>query len=259
MTNIINPISPSYIWEGKYPDFKSALLDSTGSGFSGDVYLTKSLRAAEECLASLNSGQPIPAFHKQRSTYLPITTALMLGLKEQISILDFGGGLGIGYMTLAESISNDLERVLYTIVEVPEVCKCGEDLHEGKVIYTSELPEVRKFDLIYSASALQYIENWQSLLGKFASLSPDYILLSDVFAGSITSFVTLQNYYESRIPHWFLNLNHLLDTLKEDGYRLSMKNFVTSKRLDAEDILPMPNYPEDLRLSQTLHLLFKKI
>ena len=259
MTDTKYPTVPFYIWEGKYPDFKSALLDATGYGFSGNVYLTRSLGAAEECLACLNSDQPIPAFHKQRSTYLPITTALMLGLKRQINILDFGGGLGIGYMTLVESIPNDLKRILYTIVEVPEVCKSGENLHGGKVIYTSEVPEERKFDLIYSASALQYIENWQHLLSKFTSLSPDYILLSDVFAGPITSFVALQNYYGSRIPHWFLNLNQLLYTLKDYGYRLSMKSFVTSKRLDAEDILPMLNYPEDLRLSQTLHLLFQKI
>jgi putative methyltransferase (TIGR04325 family) len=126
-------------------------------------------------------------------------------------------------------------------------------------MYTSELPTAANFDLIHAASSFQYIEYWQDLLAKFAALRPEYILFSDVFAGSIKSYVTLQNYYESKIPHWFLNLNELLDTFNSHGYRLVMKSYATSRRLDAEDTLPMANFPEDLRLTQSLHLLLKKI
>ena len=120
------------------------------------------------------------------------------------------------------------------------------------------MPATGKIDLIHAASSLQYIEHWKDLIANFAALKPDYILLSDVFAGSIKSYVSLQNYYESKIPHWFLNLNELLESLNCNGYRLSMKTYVTSRRLNAEDILPMENFPEDSRLTQTLHLLLQK-
>jgi putative methyltransferase (TIGR04325 family) len=257
MTNTANQSKPFYIWEGVYPDFQAAESEAKGAGFGSDVYRNRSLQAATECLVALKSDSPIPAFHKQRSTHLPLAVAMMLRDKQQVKILDFGGGLGIGYMTLAESIPADLQRIEYTIVEVPEVCQSGMDLHAG-VIYTSDFPIFANFHLIYAASSFQYVEHWQELVAKFSALKPEYILLSDVFAGSIKPYVTLQNYYESKIPHWFLNINELLDVFEQYGYRLAMKSYATSHRLDVEDTLPMANFPEALRLSQSLHLLLQK-
>ena len=260
MNNPEDQIKPFQIWEGNYSDFQSAVADAKGAGFNGEIYRTRSLQAATECLAALKSDRPIPAFHKQRSTHLPLTVAMMLGNKKQLNILDFGGGLGIGYMTLVESIPADLNKIKYTIVEVPEVCQIGMELHSsGEITYKTDLPTDAKFDLIHAASSLQYIEHWQGLFAKFATLKPEYILLSDVFAGAIKSYVTLQNYYESKIPHWFLNLNEILATSSSHGYRLVMKSYATSRRLDAEDTLPMANLSKNLRLTQSLHLLLQKI
>lgn len=99
------------------------------------------------------------------------------------------------------------------------------DLLAGRgVIYESNLPTIGKYDLIHAASSLQYIEHWQELLANFAALGPEYILLSDVFAGSIQPYVTLQNYYESKIPQWFLNLKVLLNTFLTLGYRMVLKS-----------------------------------
>lgn len=256
--NMINTKS-FQIWEGIYDSFQSAAAEKIGAGFGGEIYRERSLVAANECLAALKSSKPIPQFHKQRSTLLPIAVAMMLGNNEIVKILDFGGGLGIGYMTLSESIPNDFNRTKYTIVEDPAVCDVGRDLISGQgVKYLPILPSSGDFDLIHAASSLQYIENWRDLIEKFASLNPKYILLSDVFAGDINSFVTLQNYYGSRIPHWFLNLKELLDTFYKRGYRLNMQSYATSRRLNIDDILPMANFPENLRLQQSLHLLFQK-
>jgi len=257
MTNSVEKAKPFYIWEGVYDTFKSAKEMAKGPGFEGEVYLKRSLAAANECFDALKANKSIPQFHKQRSTLLPITVAMMLSHNDRVRILDFGGGLGIGYMTLVESIQHDLDRVDYTIVENPEVCAVGEKLI-AEVAYISTLPSPVSFDVIHASSSLQYIENWQDLLARFASLGPEYILLSDVFAGDITTFVSLQNYYESRIPHWFLNLQELLDTLDKHGYSLLMKNYATSRRLDVEDDLPMDNFSENQRLSQSLHLLLQK-
>ena len=128
----------------------------------------------------------------------------------------------------------------------------------GGLIWTSDFPTVANFHLIHAASSFQYVKHWQELVAKFSALTPEYILLSDVFAGSIKPYVTLQNYYESKIPFWFLNLNELLDTFEHYGYRLAMKSYATARRLDVEDSIPMHNFPEALRLSQSLHLLFYK-
>ena len=258
MTSRSDQTKPFHIWEGVFPNFQAAQAEARGAGFSGEVYRARSLNAATECLDALNSAKPIPVFHKQRSTYLPLTLAMMLGCDEKVNVLDFGGGFGIGYMSIVESVPVNLNRIEYTIVEVPEVCQSGLQLHEERRInYLSTLPTSAKFDLIHAASSVQYIEHWQDLLVKFIAIKPKYILLSDIFAGSIKSYATLQNYYDSKIPHWFLNLNELLDIFSQNNYELVMKTYATSRRLEIEDTLPMSNFPEDLRLAQTLHLLLK--
>ena len=248
---------PFHIWEGVYDSFQAATAESVGLGFSCEVYGKRSHLAAQECLAALGAGQPIPQFHKQRSTFLPCTVAMMLSGNARTRVLDFGGGLGIGYMTLAESIPNDLENVDYFILEVPEVSAVGADLLEERVTYLPDLPLGQSFDLIHAASSFQYVERWKDLIENFASLNPKYILLSDFFAGAIKSFVSLQNYYGSKIPHWFLNSQDLLDTFERHGYRLIMKSYATSRRLSVEDALPMENFPEALRLPQSLHLFLQ--
>ena len=250
--------APFNIWDGVYESFQAALANANGPGFSGDTYLMRSLAVANECFESLNAGKPIPHFHKQRSNLLPPTVALLLGNNNNLGVLDFGGGLGIGYMTLIESIPNASGRLDYTIVEVPAVCKIGATVVGEAVTYLSAIPSSGVFDVVHAASSLQYVEHWQALVGGLASLAPKYFLLSDVFAGAINSFVTLQNYYESRIPHWVLNLDELLETFDQCGYRLAMKSYATSRRLKAEDILPTDNFPEPLRLHESLHLLFQK-
>jgi len=251
---------PFYIWEKFFPDFYTAMINAEGPGFSGDIYRDRSLIAANECLSALNSGNPIPSFHKQRSTFLSPVIAMLLAGNRNIKVLDFGGGLGIGYMSIAESLSvNDLKRVNYTILEVPEVCMTGSNLHGSKIDYMTDFPIGCKFDLVHAASSLQYVESWQELIENFIELGPKYILLSDVFAGNINSYVSLQNYYGSKIPHWFLNLNEILIIFENFGFRLAMKNYATSRRLDIEDSLPMGNFPAELQLLQTLHLLFHKI
>jgi len=246
-----------YIWQGVFDSFKEAKKESIGLGFSGEIYRNRTKLVANECISALRNGQPIPSFHKQRSTYLPCTVAMMLQGKTGVRVLDFGGGFGIGYLTLVESMSNDLKYIDYSILEVPEVLEIGSGLLKGKVTYLQEFPFEQSFDLVHAASSLQYIEHWQELIKNFSLVYPKYILLSDVFAGAINNFVSLQNYYGSKIPHWFLNLQDLLDRFDEYGYRLIMKSYATSRRLNIEDNLPMDNFSESLPLPQSLHLLFQ--
>ncbi len=78
------------IWEGIYPDFESA--QKEGKGFSAKRYIVQAKKAATESLLAISEKMKIPLFHKQRFTLLPITVSFLLGLKEEINIIDFGGG-----------------------------------------------------------------------------------------------------------------------------------------------------------------------
>ena len=163
---------PFHIWEGVYDSFQAATAESIGLGFSGEIYRKRSYLAAQECLAALAAEKPIPQFHKQRCTFMPSTVAMMLRNNSRIRLLDFGGGLGIGYMSLAESISNDLENVDYFILEDPEVAALGADLLEQRVTYLPSFPFGQSFDLIYASSSFQYVNSWNDLIEDFASLTP---------------------------------------------------------------------------------------
>jgi len=255
----ISQIIPLTVWEGGYQSFEAAAAEAAGDGFSGSMWLARSIHALKECLSAVDHFTPIPPFYMQRSILLPITASMMLNRSSKLRILDFGGGLGIGYLSLVESIPKHSERVAYTIVEVPRVCAEGRNLIGNRgVTFLESLPESAECDLIHSASAIQYIKDWKGLLKGFAALDPEYMLLSDVFAGKIAPFVTLQNYYESRIPHWFLNIDELLCEFDRLGYQLVMKSYATSRRLDSVDTLPMDNFPEERRLQQSLHLLLRR-
>ena len=83
--------------------------------------------------------------------------------------------------------------------------------------------------------------------------------MSDVFAGNFKTFVTLQNYYSNKIPHWFLNYEEFIESFKKNGYSLSMRTYVSAKRLNYEDELPMNNFEKKYKLKYTSHLLFSKI
>ena len=88
MTNNTIETRPFHMWEGIYDSFQSAAVEAIGAGFRGEIYRKRSLVAANECLAALKAGLPIPQFHKQRSTLLPLTVAMMLGNNERVRILD---------------------------------------------------------------------------------------------------------------------------------------------------------------------------
>lgn len=246
------------IWEGIYASYREAAAHVVGPGFDGDVWRTRSLASAQGCLAALEAGKPIPQFHKQRSALLPAVVAIMLAKGDKLRVLDFGGGLGIGYMALIESIPRAADRIDYTIVEVPSVCDEGRKLFSGAVHYVSGLPSQDAFDLVHAASAVQYVDDWKQLLTRLGGYGAEFMLLSDVFAGAIPSFVSLQNYYDSRICHWFFNFEELLDACSRAGYSLVMKTFAASRRLGVEDAVPMNGFPDSHRLEQSLHLLLRR-
>ena len=166
--------------------------------------------------------------------------------------------MGIGYLTLLESLPEAGARVEYTIVEVPQIEDEGRRLFSGRVRYVEALPPAGAFDLVHASSSLQYVADWRLTLRSLGGYGASVMLLSDVFAGPVPSFVTLQHYYGSRIPHWFINLDELVSTCAAGGYRVAMKSHVSARRLGVDDRLPMEQFPETHRLEQSLHSLMHR-
>jgi putative methyltransferase (TIGR04325 family) len=249
------------IWENVYFDFVTANKHKEGLGFSGKKYLERSLLAATESMKALKTKKEIPFFHKQRNIDLIIIVSMMLSRRtKKLRILDFGGGFGIAYMNLIENIPNVVNHIEYTVVDNFEVCKQAKILfdRESSITFLESLPKKDVFDLVYSSSCVQYIENWKEVLRELSTFNADHIYFSDFFCSLSKSFVTLQNYYESKIPHWFFNLDEFKRELEKNKYGLNFRIPTNLERLGQKNLMSLANFPPGLITSQTYNLLFSK-
>ena len=79
-----------------------------------------------------------------------------------------------------------------------------------------------------------------------------------MFVGKIPTFISLQKYYESTIPHWFINFDEFNDIFIQNGYHLKSKKKTITKRLNYKNKLPMDNFKDKYILNNTLSILYEK-
>jgi putative methyltransferase (TIGR04325 family) len=251
-------VTAFHVWNGVYPTFAAA--KEVGPGFDGEIWRDRSLQAARDTLALVGSGQPLDYALRQRNALLPVLTASVLATQPRASILDFGGGLGTGFMVLADGIADAAAKIDYAVVEVDSICRAGNDLFAGKSgpKFLSELPAAGSYDIVLAASVMQYIEDWQNVVARLAGYGARYLLFADMFVGSFPGFVTLQTYYGSLIRHWFFNDREFIDAVERHGYRLALRSTADAKILGAYGPLPMDNLPPDRRVPHASHLLFQR-
>jgi putative methyltransferase (TIGR04325 family) len=195
-----------------------------------------------------------------KTSLLPVLTAAAGASlnKDKLKILDFGGGLGNTYLLMNSGCIRQLDFEFH-IVEGEQICKKGKELFKDdrRIHFYSALPqEIEKFDIIHCCSSLQYIEDWKGLFKSWAAYEPVYILIADLPAGKIPTYATVQNYYESKIPYWFFNIDEIIEAMNAAGYSLIFKSAFNDKRLGIEQPMPQDNFPKEYRLGETCNLLF---
>jgi len=251
-----NPAQPFNVWEGVYPTFGEAPV--VGLGFDDPFWRSSSSSAARAAQADLVAGRPLDASLQQRNSVLAAVCATLLATKSRIRILDFGGGPAFGFLVLQAAIPDAVERVDYHIVEVAGVCEEAARMFDGHVAPTfhTTLPEARDFDIIFTASAIQYIADWKSICQRLAAFRAPYLLFSDLYAGEAPAFTTLQRYYESRIAHWMLNEREFVAVIEAAGYAMRLRTPCNVKILGVDGDAPMTNFPLPLRIKNSKHMLF---
>lgn len=247
-----------YIWSGVFKNFKDANKLKVGKGFKGKIWKKEQTKIFNLCKDFSLAQKPIPKLYKERNMGLISILKKIFKREKKIKILDYGGGFGIAYYVLKEKFKDDIKFFIYTILEIPNVCKFGKKLSPN-IKFTTKANTKINYDLLYSSSALQYFNNWQKIIVKFTKLKPKFIFLADTFAGDIPSYVSLQNYYDSKIPHWFININELNKLFLNNEYKLVSKNTTFATRLKFKTTIPMQNFKKKYVLKNTLNLLYEKI
>jgi putative methyltransferase (TIGR04325 family) len=218
-----------------------------GLGFASDTWIdatrAQTLHASEDSsLAEIKSD----------SQMLATVVALTTPHEGLVRVLDFGGGMGIGYLRLRHAL--DSKRTLeYHIVEGERICEEGQKLLHAhpSVRFLSKMPDtVDNVDVVYSCSSLQYIDDYRSLLASFAKLRPRYILLADLPAGDVSTFWTAQlTVPGSAIPYQFFSLLDVTTAMSSLGYELRVRGV-------AERPLRVDALPPGHRVERTCNLLF---
>jgi putative methyltransferase (TIGR04325 family) len=246
------------VWEGVYESFAAA--PAIGPGFDGPIWRDRSLHAARQALSLVSVCEPLDYSLRQRNALLPTLTAAILAEQARVSILDFGGGLATGFAVLAKTMPGAADRLDYSVVEVDSICRAGRELFAGRKgpTFHSELPAAARFDVVHSASVMQYVEDWQGVIAQLAGYGAPYMSFSDVFIGPFATYVTLQNYYGSRIRHWFFNADEFLGEVQRNGYQLIVRTECDAKILGKYGPLPMENFLPALRIPHSSHLLFSR-
>lgn len=237
------------IFDGVYKSFDDA--KSKGPGFSSDKWINSS----KEKLKKLLDGKEAVLVYQN---LLPFLSSIVLS-RGKIRILDFGGGLGITYATLLKTLDFKEGVFEYHIVENERICSEGRKIFktDKRIYFHNKLPKISSVDIVHIGSALQYIKDWKELLRDLSAYKPRYFLFDDLHAGDITTFATLQNYYESKIPCWFFNLNELISEMRKHKFDLAYKSKMRITYFGVFQKIPMKNLPKKYRIDDTMCLLFR--
>jgi len=190
---------------------------------------------------------------------LLVASSIIYNKQKKFNIIDYGGGFGAGYLSVSRGI-NGLKNLKYYIIDLPEICKLGKKifLREKNVFFLEKFPKIKNCDIFHFGSCLQYIDDWKLLLMHTIRLKPKYIIFSDLIAGDIDGFVTLQKFDGYKMPYRFYNIKEVISFIKKKGYNLILRNNYQVHFNGIPSVLPTKKFPKKNRLDYTSNLIFKK-
>ncbi len=247
------------VWEGVYGCWEEAPGDN--DAFDDKVWLGKVTQRAQDAIAGFRSSATVFPATRIRDYILPVAASMLRSsIEGDLRILDFGGGMAASFFPLISSLS-DSESVEFHVIEGKEICiKSHEILSDFKNLhFHQQLPEISApVHIVHAGSSIQYVEDWKKLLATFIKYNPQLLVLEDLMAGDVKTFVTLQNYYGKKIRSWFLNINEIIETVDQLGYKLIYRAQFTHDILGKTGPLPMENFEPSYRLNYGSHLMFEK-
>ncbi|ADG94205.1 hypothetical protein Arnit_2556 [Arcobacter nitrofigilis DSM 7299] len=243
------------VWEGIYNDFDDA--PSIGSGFESETWVQKSVLKIKDVLKQA----------KRTENYvfenIPLYTiaSIVYSEKKSLKVLDFGGGMGNTYVPLVHTLPQSTGLDFWVVEGHENVCAAKKIFEkDAHINFSTTLPETNDVDIVHISSSLQYIDDWESLISLLSKYNAQYFIFTDLPAGNIKhTYVSLQNYYESKIAHTFFKLEDILTVLKKFGYELILKNNFQANILQVNKHYPQNNFPEEFRIKYGKNLVFKRV
>lgn len=248
-----SPIDADFnIWEGVYASYEEAASLAHGAGFSSDAWVERSRDRLRKTLA-----EPPETFLETSAYLLPVVVAVLDRAPGKLRILDFGGGPGAGFQSLRAAPCFDA-GVEYHLVDNPAVIALARECFGGdrRLVLHERLPEPFPVDLIHLGSCVQYLSDLDGTLRSLSDFAPRVVLFSDVFAGAIDEYWTLQNLWGSRVPFHFMSETKFVETVESHGFHLKLSVPYIATILGKNDPLPMRHLPPERQIKRSKHYLF---
>ncbi len=243
------------VWSGLYTTWQEACMAAnvlSGNGLSREEWFDRITGQLVDYRKEISQyGVAMPP----RATSLPQHCSLT----RPTSILDLGGSSGWCWDHLINSGGGEHVSSYY-IVETQEVVDymtCNA-LQSDPVLYQTLEEPLAPVDTLYCNSVLQYFESNEVFISVIEQTLPEFILLDDLVATNQKDFFTVQLLRESAIPYRFLELQSLLNSLTELGYRMVLRCPYQSPIRGLIAPLPMENFPAKNRLRYSSTLLLKR-
>lgn len=239
-----------FIWDGIYERFDEVPV--IGQGFASEAWLSDMERYTRSAVAAIGNGsvsipENVPQYHA-------LLASLVASCDRPVRILDFGGGMGIGFANVRRCTSNGL-ALDYLVVDNEASCARGRQLLKDfpSVTFTPDLPEESTgVDIMVLSGVLQFVEDYENLLTTLAKHQPSLWLFTFLPAGDIPTFASAQrNVPGSILPVWFFNLDELKTKIEALGYRLVFKSAL-------DRVFDMSNFPSTHQLPRQCNLLFRR-
>lgn len=244
---------PFYIWEGIYETFEEA--GGSTEVFAERGWVERSKQKGTNLRSQARSSRSAPACHEY---CIPIVVALLQARRRHVRVLEFGGSVGFTFHSTVDALARPQDVEIH-VLDNERICAAGKDVFAGeeRISFHSRLPEEVSFDVVHFGSSIQYVPAWAAQIKELASLRPEFLVFDDLPAGDIRTFVSAQNYYGKKIPHWFFNIDAFIDTVtRETDYRLCYKAQYVGTLLGKTGPLPMENFPADHRIEHAYNLVF---
>ena len=241
-----------HIWEGIYPGFHDVPV--FGPGHDSPHWLENSLGLTKHFLRAWRQERSIPAHVWAMRSLMPLAAAMIAPANGKLRVLDFGGGMGTDYICLRSCLDAAV-CVDYHVVDGEQSCAYGDELFQGdrSISFHRRLPsDIGPVNLVYSSQALQYVDDFVSLLTSLAAYQAPYFMLVSVPVGEAPRFATAQiNFPDTCVPYWFFNRTEMLDLMDHLGYR---RIYVSCP----DRIYDMDNFPVTHRVPQHTNWLFAR-
>jgi putative methyltransferase (TIGR04325 family) len=170
---------------------------------------------------SLNASQRFDLAYHNMIMIFGYALARVSWKKDDISMLDWGGGLGQYYL-IAKRLMPDI-KIDYTCKETTEMCECAKKFHTTAVFSnSSDFVLNQKYDFILASSSLHYEKDWKKLINCLAQSTKGHLLVTyQPFVEKSPSFVFIQRPYQygykTEYLGWCLNKTEFIDEALKAG------------------------------------------